>query len=186
MVYRKDKLNTVNEDGEVIGVEERGRIHGEGLLHREIHVWFYTPDGKVLFQLRGENVDTYPNLLDVTVGGHLEIGDDYVDAAAREVEEETGVKVKPEKLESLGVLHTTSHDPVTGNTNNLLKGTFAYKFEGDVSDLVPESGDKSQGFEAWPIETILNISEKDRPRFIQAIFEPIFQDVLRKIKKLLD
>lgn len=36
------KLNIVDEDGNIIGEETRENIHKQGLLHREIHVWFYT------------------------------------------------------------------------------------------------------------------------------------------------
>lgn len=39
----KRKLNIVDEAGEIIGFDTRENIHNQGLLHREIHVWFYTP-----------------------------------------------------------------------------------------------------------------------------------------------
>ena len=56
-------------------------MHKKGLLHPEIHVWFYTPDKEIIFQHRAKNKDTYPDLLDATVGGHVDIGE-YVDKAA--------------------------------------------------------------------------------------------------------
>lgn len=36
------KLNIVDESANIIGEETRENIHNQGLLHREIHVWFYT------------------------------------------------------------------------------------------------------------------------------------------------
>ena len=71
------RLNIVNEEGEIVGVETREDIHNQGLLHRECHVWFYTPAGEIIFQHRAKDKDTYPDLLDATVGGHVEIGSDY-------------------------------------------------------------------------------------------------------------
>ena len=72
------RLNIVDENGEIIGENTRENIHNQGLLHREIHVWFYTPKGEIIFQHREKDKDTYPDLLDATVGGHVEIGSDFV------------------------------------------------------------------------------------------------------------
>ncbi len=88
-------LNIVNEEGDILGEETREKIHREGLLHRIVHVWFYTLDKKIVFQIRGKNAETHPNLFDATVGGHVEIGQDYVQAAIAETREETGVHVQP-------------------------------------------------------------------------------------------
>ena len=40
----EEKLNIVDENDEIIGEEARGKIHKDGLLHRETHVWFLTPN----------------------------------------------------------------------------------------------------------------------------------------------
>src|SRR3990167_4461167 len=92
------KLNIVGEDGEVIGEATREDIHKQGLLHREIHVWFFTPKDEIIFQHRAKDKDTYPDLLDATVGGHVEIGSDYEDSALKEMEEETGIKANKNDL----------------------------------------------------------------------------------------
>jgi len=92
------KLNIVDEDGKIIGVETRENIHNQGLLHREIHVWFYTPKGEIIFQHREKDKDTYPDLLDATVGGHVEIGFDYENTALQELSEETGIKAEKNNL----------------------------------------------------------------------------------------
>ena len=66
------KLNIVDENDQIIGEDTRENIHRKGLLHREIHVWFYTPKSEIVFQHRAKNKDTFPDLLDATVGGHVE------------------------------------------------------------------------------------------------------------------
>lgn len=79
------KIPIVNEQDEVIGEEERSIIHQKGLLHREAHVIFITPDKKIIFQKRGLNKETYPGLLDWTVGGHVDSANDsYEQTAERE------------------------------------------------------------------------------------------------------
>ena len=77
------KLNIIDENGNITGEETRENIHKQGLLHREIHVWFYTPKGEILFQHRAKDKDTYPDLLDATVGGHVEIGAGLLKARLR-------------------------------------------------------------------------------------------------------
>ena len=86
------KLSIIDESGKIIGERTREEIHTKGLLHKEIHVWLYTPKGEIIFQHREKDKDTYPNLLDATVGGHVEIGEDYDHAALKELQEETGIQ----------------------------------------------------------------------------------------------
>lgn len=69
MNENKQMLEIIDENDNVIGLETREKIHKEGLLHREIHVWFFTPRGEIIFQHRVKDKDIYPDLLDATVGG---------------------------------------------------------------------------------------------------------------------
>tara|TARA_Y100000031_G_C8212133_1_gene381538 strand:+ start:916 stop:1485 length:570 start_codon:yes stop_codon:yes gene_type:complete len=181
MSYRKDKLEVVDEEGNVLRIEERGKIHKEGLLHRETHVWLYTPDGKLIFQKRAKDVDTFPELLDATVGGHVEVGDDHQDTAVKEAKEETGIDLKPEDLRFIRYIKTTSNDPVTGNCNNSIKAQYAVCFRGDLSDLRVEEG-KAYGFEAWPIDQILDPPESIKSQFIPVYFDQVYQEIFREIK----
>ena len=180
--YRKDKLEVVDEDGRVLRIEERGKIHRDGLLHREVHVWFYTPDGKIIFQKRAKNVDTFPELLDATVGGHVEVGDDFVQTAIKESQEEAGVELKPDDLQFVRYIHTESHDPVTGNRNNSIKAQYVYCYQGDISDLVVEEG-KAYGFEAWPIDQVLNPTEEIKKQFLPVFFDQIYTEFFQEIKE---
>ena len=142
------KLNIVDERGNITGEDTRGNIHKQGLLHREIHVWFYTPNGEIIFQLRGGNKDTFPNLLDATVGGHVELGESFGDAALKEMEKETGVTAK---ISYLTLIETTRSngtlDKATGNTNNAIRAVYAYKYVEPLENLQIEAN-KAGGFEA--------------------------------------
>src|ERR1035437_3863166 len=97
----KGLLDIINENDVVIGQDTRENVHKKGLLHREIHVWFITPDGQMIFQHRAKDKDTYPDLLDATVGGHVEPGATYEETAIKEMEEETGLKAEKEDLHIL-------------------------------------------------------------------------------------
>lgn len=78
-------------------------------------------------------------------------GQTYLEAAIRETFEETGVKVEPDDLTSMGVVRA---DYTQGPyRSNAMRGLFSYKFEGNVSDLKVEDGDGA-GFVSLPIDTL--------------------------------
>lgn len=180
----QQKLNIVDENDNIIGEDTRENIHKNGLLHREIHVWFYTPNDEIIFQHRAKDKDTYPNLLDASVGGHVEMNENYEEATVKEVEEETGLKIKDTDITFIVTTITKTFDSVTNTTNHALRKTFAYRYTGNIDDLKIEDG-KGLGFEAWSIDNILNISDEDRTKFIPIIFGEKILDIFRKIKDLI-
>lgn len=181
---KNDKLNVVDENGNVLGQESRELIHAKGLLHQEIHVWFYTPRGEIIFQHRAKNKDTYPDLLDATVGGHVEIGKTYEQAAIDETMEETGLLILPSDLKLLLYRKHKSHDAITDKINNTIRAVYAYCYNGRLEDLKVEQG-KGLGFEAWSIEKLFNIEAADKRRFIPSIFNQGIYEVFLKIKNLI-
>ncbi len=178
------KLNIIDETGKIIGDDTRENIHNKGLLHKEIHVWFYTPKDEIIFQHREKNKDTFPDLLDATVGGHVEIGADYEDTALQELTEETGIKTEKNKIHFIQIIRSKNHDQTTGKTNNVIRAVYAYCYDGKIEDLKIEKG-KAIGFEAWPLEKIFNLSDKDKKYFIPAILEEEILEIFRKIQKLI-
>lgn len=178
------KLNIIDEKGNIIGKETRENIHKQGLLHREIHVWFYTPKSEIVFQHRAKDKDTYPDLLDASVGGHVEIGDNYESASLKELEEETGIKAVKDNLIFIQMIRSKTFDTTTNKTNNVIRAVYAYRYDGKVEDLKVEKN-KAIEFESWPLEKIFNISDEDRKRFIPSILNKQVLDIFRKIKKLI-
>jgi isopentenyldiphosphate isomerase len=181
---RPELLEIVNEQDEVIGQETRDKIHTEGLLHREIHVWFITPDGSIVFQHRAKDKDTYPDLLDATVGGHVEIGQTYEQTAVKETKEETGVDIVMSDLHLLKKVHRRSIDSVTGKINYAFRVQYAYMYRGNIADLKIEKG-KAIGFEAWPIEKIFVLSDNEKRLFIPAVYSPEFLALFRECMTLI-
>ena len=186
LVYNKsmeELLNIVDNDDKIIGEKTREEIHREGLLHREVHVYFITPNKELIFQHRAKDKDTYPDLLDAAVGGHVEIGDSYEQTAIKETKEETGVEINLDDLIFLSKTKRRSEDKVTGKINNVIGQSYIYKFTGDISDLKVEEG-KSLGFEIWLLEKLLNINEVDSKKFIPYILEFSKTELARFINNL--
>jgi len=176
-------LNIVNENDEIIGEETRDKIHQEGLLHREIHVYFITPNKEIIFQHRAQDKDIYPDLLDATVGGHVEIGDSYEETAIKETAEETSLNIAATDLVFFNRAKRYSEDQATGKINKVIGQSYIYIFTGKLSDLKIEAG-KSLGFEAWPLDKLLAITEADSKKFIPYILEFSRTEVLKLINSL--
>lgn len=166
----KEKLNIVDENDNIIGIEDRGAIHEKGLLHREVHVHFVTSNKEIIFQHRAKDKDTFPDLLDATVGGHVEISDNYEEAAIKETFEETGIKIDKSDLIAMDKIHTTSKDDLTGKINHAFQQEFIYYYRGKVGELKVEDG-KGLGFEAWTIENLLNLTEVEKSKFIPYVYK---------------
>jgi len=177
----EQKLNIVDENDNIIDQETRQNIHKQGLLHREIYVLIYNRKGEILFQERSITKDTSPGLLGASVGGHVEIGDDYKEAAIRELEEETGIKADLNKLKYLAEVKRKSYDQLTGMTNDVIRAVYVYQDE--AKDIKIEEGEAT-GFEFWSLEDLLDISEQDRKRFTPSMLSDQYISIYKKIKKL--
>lgn len=91
-------IDILNKNGKPSGkIVLKSEAHRLGLYHGSVHIWFFTQDNELLFQKRATSKDTYPDLWDVSVAGHIGAGESKEKAAIREIEEEIG-------------LHTTEND----------------------------------------------------------------------------
>lgn len=177
-------LNVVDDKDNIIGEATREDIHKKGLLHREVHVWLYNDKGELFFQKRALDKDTFPGLLDASVGGHVEVGDSYEKTAVKEVEEETGLKINPADLVFVTTIRHTANDEITNKINNVIRRIYAYKFNGSVNDLKVEEG-KATGFEAVKLDSLLDMDNLEKRKFIPNIFDNVYLDIFRKIKTLI-
>jgi isopentenyldiphosphate isomerase len=95
----KELLDIWDESGKATGqIFEKSIAHQKGLFHPTVHVWFYTTTPSLLLQKRGSNKETFPNLWDVSVAGHVSSGESIIDGALREIKEEIGLQLIPDDL----------------------------------------------------------------------------------------
>ena len=89
-----------DEDRNLTGrLHRRGDPMPEGDYHLSVHVWIRNSRGEFLNTKRSPNKG-YPNMWENT-GGSAVAGDDSLSAALREVREETGLVLDPEKGERI-------------------------------------------------------------------------------------
>lgn len=178
-----DMLDVVDKDGNILYQETRKKIHEEGLMHREVHVWLFTSNKELIFQHRSNNKDTYPGLLDASVGGHVEIGDTWIKSALKEVKEETGISADKKSLHFIEQTHTVAKDELTGMINNALRKIYALHYEGDIAALVVEKG-KCLGFVAYGFEELRNLDEKEAKRFIPSLTTEKYHKLYDRIESI--
>jgi len=86
----------VDDEDRVLGSCLRDLCHGDpSRIHRAVHVLIFNRRGDVLLQKRAEDKQIQPGRWDSSVGGHLEAGEGYREAAMREMEEELCVSGVP-------------------------------------------------------------------------------------------
>lgn len=178
------KLEIINENDEVIGIDTRENIHKNGLLHREVHVWFVTPDKKIILQRRGQEVETAPGLLDATAGGHVEPGTSYLESAIMEIKEETGLTIDEGELIFIGKIQSKFNDRVTGKINNVIRSQYAYLYNGDPNDLLIEDN-KGAGFESFSVGKLLNLTESEKTSFVSVFGQQSQREIFQKIIKII-
>jgi 16S rRNA (adenine1518-N6/adenine1519-N6)-dimethyltransferase len=86
----EEVFDVVNEHDEVVDRKNRAEVHGRGLLHRSVHILVFNAAGKVFLQKRSLRKDRFPGAWDSSASGHLDAGEDYDNAAKRELGEELG------------------------------------------------------------------------------------------------
>ena len=89
---QEEILEIVDREGNTIATALRSHIHGNpSLIHKVVHVLVFNDKGELLLQKRSMNKDVAPGRWDTSVGGHISINEDLIEAAKREMEEELGI-----------------------------------------------------------------------------------------------
>lgn len=99
-------LKIFDENKTQIGTAMREEVHRLGYWHEAFHCWFVSREGDqdyLYLQLRSDMKKDYPNLLDITAAGHLLAHESVLDGI-REINEEIGIEVSVDELESLGTI----------------------------------------------------------------------------------
>ncbi|MEM6883758.1 MAG: NUDIX domain-containing protein [Verrucomicrobiota bacterium] len=92
----EDIFDIVDENDQVIGNAPRSEVHAKGARHRAVHIFVFNTQGEILLQLRSASKDKHPCTWDTSCCGHVDSGETYDIAAAREFQEELGPEQLPE------------------------------------------------------------------------------------------
>ena len=95
-IYDED----MNKTGKIINYKEKLK---EGEYHLSIHVWIENENKKYIIQKRAKTMKRFPNMWSVVTGGCI-TGEEGIEAAIREVEEEIGITLCKDNMQKLGII----------------------------------------------------------------------------------
>ena len=84
-------FDVVDSENNIIGKAPRCEVHSKSLMHRSSHILVFDLQLNLFLQKRSLNKDENPGLWDTSAAGHVEVGEDYLHCAKRELEEELGL-----------------------------------------------------------------------------------------------
>ncbi len=150
-------IDIYDENMNPLGTATKQQVHQEGLWHTAFRCWIIkrTHDNKchVWLQLRGKNKRLYPNLLASSAAGHLRHGEQNRDGI-REIEEELGLKVAPEKLVKLFTTKKSVRED--DYIDNEFNPTYLCEVNKDFKDL-HLSEDEVDGIFDFDLEDLQNL-----------------------------
>ena len=144
-------FDVINPDGSKTGVvKERGVAHREGALHATVHTWIVRPNDKsgydVLLQKRSLCKDSNPGSYDISSAGHVDAGDETLESALRELQEELGIQATEEELMEVGT-HRGQFEAVFHGRlfkDNELSTVYLYQKPVDIEKLTLQESEVSE------------------------------------------
>ena len=127
-----EMIDIYDSDMNLLGVAMKSQAHKEGLWHKAFHCWIISDDGKVWLQLRGSGKQLYPNLLDVSCAGHIQVGESVKAGGLRELEEELGLHIEEDNLVKMFTHKLVIDTPII---NREFCPTYLYVTKCKLSDL---------------------------------------------------
>lgn len=147
-------FDVLNECGEFTGkVETRDNCHKQGLWHRANYGFIFNKNGDVLSQKRSKTKKLWPDLWDITAGGHVLAGEFGYEALIREVKEELGIDIEQKDL--LYLVGSTSVNVKGDIINKHFNECFIINKDVDISKIKLQEEEVSE-IKWFTKEEILN------------------------------
>ena len=121
-------------------IKERSLVHEDGDIHGTVHIWIRRKTGKgydLLLQKRSKQKDSFPGCYDISSAGHISAGDEPLETALRELEEELGIKAEPEQLKKICMHEGSMNGNFYGREfkNHEISTVYMYEETVDITKL---------------------------------------------------
>ncbi len=155
--YQLEYLDIVDINDDVIGKASKDDVYQKLLRHRIAHVLIFKQDGEMVLQKRSGKVSFCPNHWSTAVGGHVQTGESYEEAALREYQEELGTR---------SILEFVGKDYyVAPNKPEKFLATFKTTFNGPFNPD-PEAVSEIGAFDIGQIKRMVEDGVKFHPELI--------------------
>jgi 16S rRNA (adenine1518-N6/adenine1519-N6)-dimethyltransferase len=103
-------IQVVDEGNQPLAPKDRATVHREKLFHRSVHLFIRNRRGELLLQRRSHRKDRFPGHWDSGAAGHVDAGESYEEAAARELVEELGINIPLSRLGTVPASSRTGYE----------------------------------------------------------------------------
>lgn len=134
-------FDILDEKGNKTGrIKERSLVHEDGDIHGTVHIWIRRKTEKgydLLLQKRSKQKDSFPGCYDISSAGHISAGDEPLETAIRELEEELGIKAEPEQLKKVCMHEGSMNGNFYGREfkNHEISTVYMYEETVDITKL---------------------------------------------------
>lgn len=150
-------LDIVDENDNVVSQASKEEVYEKKHPHRIIHIFIFNDHGEMALQLRSKEKSYLPHHWSTAVGGHVQAGESYEDAALREFEEELGVKTP------ITLIFSDIYKDNRGYTKFL--STFRANYNGPF-EVEPKEVEKVQFFKENEIREMIKNNERFHPELL--------------------
>ncbi len=180
-----EKLDIRTSDGKITGVvKSREEVHQNGDIHGTSHVWLVRRKQNkkfdILLQKRANTKDVYGGGYDISSAGHVIAGQNYLETALRELEEELGVKATEKDLVFIGFLEGEMRTNFSGKPfiNHEVSAVYIYECDIDEKDFILQKSE---------VDSVLwiDFDECKQRLWNGQIRNCIFQDEFKMLEKAL-
>ena len=134
-------FDILDENGNKTGkIKERSLVHEDGDIHGTVHIWIRRKTQKgydLLLQKRSKEKDSFPGCYDISSAGHISAGDEPLESAIRELNEELGIQAEKEQLKEIGIHKGIMNGKFYGREfkNHEISRVYIYEEPIDIAEL---------------------------------------------------
>lgn len=156
----EEYIDIVTPKGEPTNkVALKSEAHKNGWYHNTIHLWIYNLEGEILLQQRSHKKAIHALLWDVSVAGHIDAGESFIEAALRETKEEIGLELEARNLDKIGVfLHESTYGNGTIEDNEFHQ-VYIANVNINIEALIPQE-DEVEALKLVTLKTFEGLLEK--------------------------
>lgn len=147
-------FDVVDASDRVIGQAPRAQVHAHKWLHRAVHIIVRNSRGEVYLQKRSMKKDLLPGVWTTSASGHVDSGESYDVAAARELHEELGIDA-----EQAGGLGFMFKHPACRHTGQEFVQVYEVCWDGQIR-IDPEEIDEGQWYEPEVLDAAIRANRR--------------------------
>ncbi len=156
MINDKELIFVVDEENNPLEPMPRDEVHKNGIWHRTTDIWVLNSKGELLCEKRSMAKDVSPGEWESIFGGHTLAGEDDLESAIKEIEEELGLKVKGEELKFFKTVKASDREK--NFQHNRFKSVYLLNFDGNSSEI---------DFEEEEIDEVKWVGKKEVRRILE-------------------